>query len=414
MLGYLLMVLTIALIPFFADACTAAAPCTASDRIITFYVPHNSPGCRTSMEGCVETSRPGLDGQRVPRSLDDVRAGRAKFVTLASDSSNYGKYFNIGTITYLSAEDKQKHTVQNVIGYVHDTGGAFKGKPQKLDVNTTICKNCTDAQASAMAAGKNVSFTPSTQGLVDPVSGNNGYGNVLTGNAKDGAGTAPTGVSSGAPSGGAPSGSAPGPIAGPGGSGSDPKTEPTGIDSGKNPKVPPDIPTDPIDPGDENKNITITCTRASIAWTCPTGATKARGKSKPYDRKFATKGATEGIREVKPRFKTTYTIECFTGKKIIATSSCVVPRANIQSTLKPVLTLEIEDERVRRGQHTHVTWSALRVKSCIITGQGINEKGPVGSIDTDALLRRGTNEIVLRCIDLEGKPVEKTGTVVIE
>ncbi len=150
---------------------------TSNGMQITFYVPHNAPNCARSIEGCIATSRPGLDGKNIPRSLDDVRAGRAKYVTLASCPNNYNKFYHLGTITYKSAEDGQMHKVENVIGYVHDTGGDFpngfnrKGVHgcKKLDVNTTICYKCTsDAQAGALASGYNVSFVPNGLGVADP------------------------------------------------------------------------------------------------------------------------------------------------------------------------------------------------------------------------------------------------------
>lgn len=150
---------------------------TSNGMQMTFYVPHNASNCARSIEGCVATSRPGLDGRAVPRSLDDVRAGRAKYVTLASCPNNYGKFYHLGSISYRSAEDGQTHKVDDVIGYVHDTGGDFpngynrKGVHgcKKLDVNTTICYKCTsDAQASALASGRNVSFTPNGKGITDP------------------------------------------------------------------------------------------------------------------------------------------------------------------------------------------------------------------------------------------------------
>jgi 3D (Asp-Asp-Asp) domain-containing protein len=358
------------------------------------------------MEGCVETSRPGLDGQRVPRSLDDVRAGRTKYVTLASDPSNYGKYFHLGTISYLSAEDKQKHTVQNVIGYVHDTGGAFKGKPKKIDVNTTICKNCSDAQASAMAAGKNVSYIPSSQGLVDPVSGNTGYGNVLSGDSQPGAGTAPTGVqggtsnSSGTPGTGGSSGTTTPTV-----SSNDPKTKPTGVDGGGvgNPLVPKDDVDTPV----SNELISVTCEKNIISWACSSGATRVRGKSKPYDRTFKTKGDVSGEITVHPRVKTLYTITCYNNAKKIDAASCtILGLYTAKSKLQmPRLTLTVDHEHLRRGEHTHVTWSALHVKNCFVTGQGVQQKGPTGSVDTEAFLKRGTFSVTLRCESLEGKEV---------
>ncbi|HWO07048.1 MAG TPA: hypothetical protein VNM40_00515 [Candidatus Paceibacterota bacterium] len=159
--------------------------------IITYYVPIGTTGgdCRNTMQGCIATSCKGVakvnnEYARLPTCLDAVRLGQAQYVTLASDWSNQGKYFHLGDITYISALDNQKHTVRNVIGYVHDTGCAFTGtcsaamrarygfssvpRPDKLDVCVTTCPWCTDAQASALASGKNVSIAYSSSGIVDP------------------------------------------------------------------------------------------------------------------------------------------------------------------------------------------------------------------------------------------------------
>lgn len=152
---------------------------SSKGTVITYYVPHNSPNCKNSIEGCIETSRPGLNGRREPACLDAVRLGKAKYVTLASAESNYGRYFSLGTITYRSALDNQMHTVQNVVGYVHDTGCAFNGtcksgnfskvpRPDKIDVCTTICPTCSDSQAGAYAQGKNVNILQSQDGVYDP------------------------------------------------------------------------------------------------------------------------------------------------------------------------------------------------------------------------------------------------------
>ena len=155
------------------------------NKIITYYVPI-AGACTSTMQGCVATSCPGLkNNSKTPTCLDAVRLEGAKYVTIASAAENYGKYYHLGTITYRSAIDNQMHTVHNVVGYVHDTGCAFNGtcsaamrarygfssvpRPDKLDVCTTVCANCTDAQASALAAGKNVSLVRSTEGVYDPV-----------------------------------------------------------------------------------------------------------------------------------------------------------------------------------------------------------------------------------------------------
>lgn len=139
-------------------ACTPVQPCSTSGKIITFYVPHSAPNCATSIEGCIATSKPGLDGKAEPISVDAVRLGKAKYATCASDPSNYGKYFNIGTVTYRSALDMQMYTVPNLICYVHDTGGAFRGRPDKLDLATTLCPTCTDTEAGKIGVGGTVNL----------------------------------------------------------------------------------------------------------------------------------------------------------------------------------------------------------------------------------------------------------------
>ncbi|NBV77391.1 hypothetical protein EBR66_04470 [bacterium] len=85
-----------------------------------------APGLDPNMEGPFETSRVGTNGQNIPATLDDVRLGRSKTVTLAGNPAHYGKYYNLGTIVYTSAIDGATYTMRNVVGYVHDTGCAFK------------------------------------------------------------------------------------------------------------------------------------------------------------------------------------------------------------------------------------------------------------------------------------------------
>jgi hypothetical protein len=350
------------------------------------------------MEGCVETSRPGLDGQAVPRSLDDVRAGRARFVTLASDSSNYGKYFNIGTVTYMSAEDHQKHTVQNVVGYVHDTGGAFKGRPDKIDVNTTICRNCSDAQASALAAGNNVSLVPSSQGLVDNTPGgqNSGYGNVLTGSNAPGAGTSPSASSAGAAN--------PNPL----------DTKGTGVQKpGVEQK--PVVPTPDTGVTPDVKKLTLACEGGLVTWECGDGATRVRGQSQPFDTRFQTEGKIAGNMSVIPRKKTTYTIQCYSKNKLLDTASCVVlPIPPKKREPKPVLSITTDEDTVRRGDHVSVTWSATKVKMCHISGDGISEDGVSGTVDTDSLMTRGTVHITMTCDAVSGVRVYASTSVDVQ
>lgn len=110
------IILTILLsAPLFAEA--------AATIVWTFY----GPGAGGRMQGGFETSRPNREGQRIPRTLDDVRTGRSRYVSLASATSMYGKWFCIGTVTYTSPQTRQTHTLENVVGFVHDTGCAFNG-----------------------------------------------------------------------------------------------------------------------------------------------------------------------------------------------------------------------------------------------------------------------------------------------
>lgn len=64
-------------------------------------------------------------------TLDDVRLGRCKYVSLAANPAYAGRYFYMGTVRYASPIDKgngkgQEYELTDVIGYVNDTGCAFK------------------------------------------------------------------------------------------------------------------------------------------------------------------------------------------------------------------------------------------------------------------------------------------------
>src|SRR5262245_49688163 len=113
---------------------------------VTFY----APGPGDPMEGGFETSRANpLTGDLVPSTLDDVRLGRSPFVTLASDPRRYGETINLGPITYRSPLDNQTYTLPSVTGYVHDTGSAFRGRPDKLDVAVGDFRGWSPSAASA-------------------------------------------------------------------------------------------------------------------------------------------------------------------------------------------------------------------------------------------------------------------------
>src|SRR6185436_7032373 len=114
---------------------------------VTYYAP--GPGDR--MEGGFETSQPNPQtGRRVPSTLDDVRLGTSPFVTLAGDPSRYGQTVKMGPLTYTSPIDRKSYTLPDVTGYVHDTGSAFKGRPDKLDVATGDFRGWSPQQASAL------------------------------------------------------------------------------------------------------------------------------------------------------------------------------------------------------------------------------------------------------------------------
>lgn len=107
---------------------------------ITCYAP-GATGKYANIEGKFETSRPGYGGGAYPRTLDDVRLGKSKYVTLAGNNANIGKWFNMGTITYTSVLDGKSYTLHNVVGYVHDTGSAFNaGTCAKYNTCSVISK----------------------------------------------------------------------------------------------------------------------------------------------------------------------------------------------------------------------------------------------------------------------------------
>src|SRR5262249_46126816 len=90
----------------------------------TFY----APGASGWMQGPITAASKDASGQsNAIHTLDDVRLGKSTYVTLASASSMRGRWYCIGTVTYTSPIDRQTHTLQNVVGYIHDTGCAFNG-----------------------------------------------------------------------------------------------------------------------------------------------------------------------------------------------------------------------------------------------------------------------------------------------
>lgn len=99
---------------------------------VTARVTCYAPGADPRIEGPFATSRPGPNGgQNIPKTLDDFRLERSNYVTLAAHPARYGQWFNMGTITYVSNLDSRRYTIQNVIGYVHDTGCAFMNPSER-------------------------------------------------------------------------------------------------------------------------------------------------------------------------------------------------------------------------------------------------------------------------------------------
>ncbi len=118
----------------------------------TFYAP--GPGDR--MEGGFETSKKNREGENIPRTLDDYRLGKSPYVTVASDPSRYGQDVNLGKITYRSPLDNNTYTLDDVKGYIHDTGSAFQGRPDKLDIATGDFRGWNPSQASSFVARNSV------------------------------------------------------------------------------------------------------------------------------------------------------------------------------------------------------------------------------------------------------------------
>ncbi len=126
-----------------------AAPGGAAGAPFNSRVTYYAPGVGGRMEGPWATSRVNpLTGERKPFTLDDVRLGRSPWVTVASDPSRYGQNVQLGALTYRSPLDGKTYTVPNVQGYVHDTGGAFRGRPDKLDVATGDFRGFSERAAS--------------------------------------------------------------------------------------------------------------------------------------------------------------------------------------------------------------------------------------------------------------------------
>jgi len=128
-----------------------AKPSTGDDISFrtTMYFPCENTFCKMNGDGT--TARPDLSGKtrNNVHTLDDYRLGKSSYVTGAADPSRYKEMYEIPEITYRSAVDGKTYTLKDVPVYIHDTGGAFKGRPDKLDVAAGW--STSDSNAAALA-----------------------------------------------------------------------------------------------------------------------------------------------------------------------------------------------------------------------------------------------------------------------
>ena len=123
---------------------------------LTAYSPQ---GEYDSMEGGYASSKAGLDGKFLVRTLDDYANGTSPYITLAGDPSLYGKSYIIPQITYKN-ESGQTITLNNVKGYVHDTGSAFTGQgSSRIDI--PVGKNYSSSALNGQPFSKQtIKFIP--------------------------------------------------------------------------------------------------------------------------------------------------------------------------------------------------------------------------------------------------------------
>ncbi len=88
------------------------------------------------------------------------------YVTGASDESRKGQWFTITERTYTNAAG-QTFTLRDVPLYIHDTGSAFTGRPDKIDIATDLSTSDGAAAGIAVPANPNMVLTPRS-GLAGP------------------------------------------------------------------------------------------------------------------------------------------------------------------------------------------------------------------------------------------------------
>jgi len=106
---------------------TVEAKVTGTEGDITVYSPQRGGD---KMEGGYPASRPGPDGKALVRTVQDYANGTSEYITLAGSPSFYNKSYIIPELPYEDPKTGDTKTLRNVRAVVHDTGGAFKTKPE--------------------------------------------------------------------------------------------------------------------------------------------------------------------------------------------------------------------------------------------------------------------------------------------
>ena len=126
----------------------AAAP--ASSAItpkLTAYSPQPPGSPREKKEGGYASAVTGPDGTSEVRTLEDLQAGRSKYITIAGDKDQDGREFIIPKIEWVDSKGN-KHVSVDVHAVVHDTGKAFRGKGEsRFDI--AVARGMTDEQMAA-------------------------------------------------------------------------------------------------------------------------------------------------------------------------------------------------------------------------------------------------------------------------
>lgn len=115
---------------------------------VTAYFPCTSAAA-CPVQGGPASSVPGPDGKSLVRTLEDYRLGRSEHVTAASDKSRYGENYVIPEITYRNSLG-ETHTLTDVPVEIHDTGSAFRGRPDKIDIPVEHVGSESQARAAAV------------------------------------------------------------------------------------------------------------------------------------------------------------------------------------------------------------------------------------------------------------------------